>query len=33
VPEAVRARMTFHLVDHVGEVLDVALAARASMAA
>jgi ATP-dependent Lon protease len=26
VPEAVRDRMTFHLVDHVREVLDVALA-------
>jgi len=27
VPEAVRDRMTFHLVDHVSEVLEVALVA------
>jgi ATP-dependent Lon protease len=33
VPEAVRDRMTFHLVDHVREVLDVALAGPATMAA
>ncbi len=33
VPEAVRDRMTFHLVDHVREVLDVALAEAATMAA
>jgi len=30
VPEAVRERMTFHLVDHVSEVLAVALAAESA---
>jgi ATP-dependent Lon protease len=32
VPEAVRDRMTFHLVDHVREVLDIALGVPATMA-